>query len=321
MTTTRRTVLTGALAAPFLATQVRAQAPSGRQIRFVVPYPPGGTTDFITRILAERMGEATGTRVLVENRAGAAGVVGLREVAGSAPDGTTIAMTDTSIAITPTLNPGSNLSPAQFAPVILAAGFPSVLVVHPSVPARNLPELIAHARANPGRLNFGSGGVGTGPHLQGELFKWRAGIEIEHVAYRGNAPALADLLGGQIQILFTGTPTAIQHIRAGTLRLIATTGDRRLSAFPDMPTAVEQGLREFVTQQWFGVLAPAGTPAPLVEGLNAMLRQALTDRTIAGRIDEQGGIPMPGTPAEFAAYIAAETQVWADVIRQARITL
>lgn len=322
MTTLDRRCLLAAAAYAALAPHVAwAQTFPARQIRFVCPYPPGGTTDFITRILAERLTETIGQRVLVENRAGAAGVLGMREVAGSEPDGHTIVMTDTSIAITPTLNPGAGLDQRAFAPVVLAATFPSVLVVHPSVPARTVPELIAHARANPGKLNFGSGGIGTGPHLHGEMFRWRAGIDIEHVAYRGNAPALADLLGGQIQMLFTGTPTAGSHIQAGTLRLIATTGSERLPAFRDTPTAIEQGLAGFVAEQWFGVLAPAATPAATVQRLNELLVAAIRDPGITSRIVEQGGIPKPGTAADFAAHIARETTAWADVIRAARITL
>jgi tripartite-type tricarboxylate transporter receptor subunit TctC len=314
----RRLLAAGAV---LLAAPARAQTFPARQIRFVCPYPPCGTTDFITRILAERLTETIGQRVLVENRAGAAGVLGMREVAASEPDGHTIVMTDTSISITPTLNPGAGLDPRAFAPVVLAATFPSVLVVHPSVPARTLPELIAHAKANPGKLNFGSGGIGTGPHLHGEMFKWRAGLDIVHVAYRGNAPALADLLGGQIQILFTGTPTAGSHIQAGSLRLVATTGSERLPAFRDTPTAIEQGLAEFVAEQWFGVLAPAATPAAVVARLNEMFAAALREPSIATRIAEQGGIPRGGSPQVFAAHIAREATAWADVIRAARITM
>lgn len=323
-TLTRRQLLAGATAAGAVLAGPGAAGAQGfptRQIRFVCPYPAGGTTDFLTRILAEKLGELVGQRVLVENRAGAAGVIGMKEVAGSQPDGHTIVMTDTSIAITPTLNPGAGLDPRAFAPVILAAAFPSVLVVHPSVPARTLPELIALARANPGKLNFGSGGIGTGPHLHGEMFKAKAGLSIEHIAYRGNAPALQDLVAGQIQVLFTGGPTASSHIAAGTLRLIATTGSERLPAFKDTPTALEQGLQGFVAEQWFGVLAPAATPPQVVERLNQLLRAALADGALSQRIADQGGIPKPGTPDAFASYIVSETAAWAEVIRTARITL
>jgi tripartite-type tricarboxylate transporter receptor subunit TctC len=228
---------------------------------------------------------------------------------------------DSSLGITPTLNPSLGIDPLQMlAPVGLVGLFPSVLVVHPSVPAKNVAELVAYAKEHPGELNFGSGGVGVVPHLQGELFKLKTGTDIVHVPYKGNAAALQDLLGGNIQLMFAAAPTALAFIQSGQLRLLATTGKERLPIGVDAPTLLESGI-DFVSAQWFGMLAPAGTPAAIVDRLNEVMRQSLQDPDVAKRLAEQGCLLRPGSPQEFGAFIAEEVRSWGEVIQAAKVEL
>jgi tripartite-type tricarboxylate transporter receptor subunit TctC len=320
----RRLLLSGGLptaAIALLGGMAHADAYPGRNVRVIVPFSAGGTTDFVARVVADKMSELAGQRFFVENRTGASGMVGLKEVAGAAPDGYTLAVTDTSIAIAPSLSAKAGVSPAMFEPVCLIATFPSVMVVHPSVPAGTVAELIAYARSNPGKVNFGSGGIGTGPHLQGEMFKAQAKIDIQHVAYRGAASALQDVVAGNIQLLFTAAPTAMAFIRGGQLKLLATTGAARLPIASAAPTMVEAGLKDFVSEQWFGLLAPAKTPGDVLARANALAAQALTDPVVAERILDQGGFPKPGTPAEYASFIDREVKAWGDIVAAANIVL
>lgn len=298
-----------------------AQAYPSRNVRMVVPFASGGTTDFTARVVAEKMSDIAGQRFFVENKTGAAGAIGLKDVAGSAPDGYTLAVTDTTVATAPSLNAKAGISPALFEPVCLFAVFPSVLVINPNVPANSLPELIDYAKKNPGKVNFGSGGVGTGPHLQGEFFKTAAQIQIQHVPYRGAAAALQDVIAGNIQILFTAAPTAMSFVKGGQLKLIATTGAERLPVANSVPTMVEAGLKGFVSAQWFGLLAPAKTPADIVARINEIAMKAIAEPSVGQRIIDQGGFPQPGKPAEFAKFIESEVKVWGDIIRTANVTL
>jgi tripartite-type tricarboxylate transporter receptor subunit TctC len=313
-------VCTGALALARSAAPARAQPYPSRPIRMVVPFAPGGTTDFVARVMGEKMSELAGQRFFVENKTGAAGAIGMRDVASSAPDGYTVLMGDTTMAITPTLNPGAGIDPFKmFSPVGLVAVFPSVLVVHPSVPAKTVAELVAHARQNPSKVNFGSGGIGTPPHLQGEQFRLKTGTAMQHVPYRGAAAALQDVVAGQIQMLFTAGPTAAPFIEGGQLRLIATTGAERLPMAQSTPTLREQGV-DFVSAQWFGLLAPAKTPASIVMRLSELHNQALGDPGVAKRITEQGGFLHPGTPEDFIRFIEREIAAWGEIVRSANVT-
>jgi tripartite-type tricarboxylate transporter receptor subunit TctC len=300
---------------------VRAETYPSRNVRLIVPFSAGGTTDFVARLVGDRMSELAGQRFVVENRTGAAGMVGLREVAGATPDGYTLAMADTSVATAPTLNAKAGISPDMFEPICLIATFPSVMVVHPSVPADTVGGLIDYAKKNPGKINFGSGGIGTGPHLQGELFKAMAKIEIQHVAYRGAAAALQDVIGGNIQLLFTAAPTAMAFVQGGKLKLLATTGAEQLPVAATVPTMVEAGLKDFVSEQWFGLLAPAKTPPDIVARANELAVKAMADPAVGQRISDQGGFPRPGPPADYARFIAREVTAWGDIIRTAGVTL
>ena len=298
-----------------------AQAYPARNVRMVVPFASGGTTDFTARIVAEKMSDMSGQRFFVENKTGAAGAIGLKEVANAVPDGYTLAVTDTTVATAPSLNAKAGISPSLFEPVCLIAVFPSVLVMNPKVPVNSLAELIDHAKKNPGKVNFGSGGVGTGPHLQGEFFKMAAQIQIQHVPYRGAAAALQDVIAGNIQILFTAAPTAMSFVKGGQLKLLATTGAERLPVANSVPTMVEAGLKDFVSAQWFGLLAPARTPADVVARANELAMKAIAEPSVGQRIIDQGGFPKPGKPAEFANFIDSEVKVWGDIIRTANVTL
>jgi len=298
-----------------------AQAYPSANIRMVVPYAAGGTTDFVGRLIAEAMSEQTnGHRFFVENKTGAAGGIGMKDVAGAKPDGYTVLLGDSTMAVTPTLTPAAGIDPLKmFSPVCLIATFPSVLVVHPSVPAKTIAELIAYAKQNPGKLNFGSGGNGTVPHLQGEQFRLKTGTTLQHVPYRGAAAALQDVVAGQIQMLFTAAPTALSFIEGGQLRLIATTGAERLPIAAQVPTLVEAGVKDFVSSQWFGLLAPAGTPEPVVTRLNQLAVQATRNPGVAKRITEQGGFLQPGSPDDFSRFIASELKSWGEIVRAAQV--
>jgi tripartite-type tricarboxylate transporter receptor subunit TctC len=319
----RRVFLSAAISTGTLLSlrAARADGYPSRNVRVIVPFSAGGTTDFVARLVAERMGAMSGQPFVVENRTGASGMVGLREVAVAAPDGYTLAMTDTTIAIMPSLMAKSAVTPEMVAPVCLVATFPSVLVIHPSVPANTVGELIDYAKKNPGKLNFGSGGVGTGPHLQGELFKSMAKIEIQHVAYRGAASALQDVVAGHIQLLFTAAPTAMAYVRSGQLKLLATTGAERLPVAANVPTMIEAGLKDYVSEQWFGLIAPLQTPPETVASANKLARAAIADPSVGPRIVAQGGFIKPGTPDDFVWFIARESKQWGDIIHAAGVTL
>jgi tripartite-type tricarboxylate transporter receptor subunit TctC len=319
----RRVFLSAGISAATLLSlrAARADTYPSRGVRVIVPYSAGGTTDFVARLVADRMSTISGQSFVVENRTGGSGMVGLHEVAVAAPDGYTLAMTDTSIAIAPSLSAKSAIAPDMFAPVCLIATFPSVMVIHPSVPANTVGELIDYAKKNPGKINFGSGGIGTGPHLQGEFFKSMAKIQIQHVAYRGAASALQDVVAGHIQLLFTAAPTAMAYVRAGQLKLLATTGAERLPVAASVPTMVESGLKDFISEQWFGLLAPARTPPEIVARANKLARAAIADPSVGPRIVEQGGFVKPGTPDDYARFIAREVTQWGDIIRTAGVTL
>jgi len=306
----------GALLA-LVATAASAQAYPTKPIRLVVPFPPGGATDILARDVAQKLTEAWGQQVIVDNRPGAGGNIGSELVAKSAPDGYTLEMgTVGTHAINASLYAKMPYDHVKdFVPVILVAGVPNVLVVNPAVPANSVAELIAYAKANPGKLNFASSGNGTSIHLSGELFKFMAGVQMTHVPYKGSAPALQDLIGGQVQLMFDNLPPSLPQIKAGKLRALAVTSLARAPALPDVPTMAEAGLPGYEASSWFGVLAPAGTPLAIVTKLNAEIAKWLATPEAKEKLSKQGANAAGGTPEDFAKHIAAETAKWAKVVK------
>ena len=288
-----------------------------RPIRIVVPFPPGGTTDLLARAAAQKMAEAWKEQAVVDNRPGAGGNIGAELVAKAPPDGYTMLMgTVGTHSINASLYAKMPYDHVRdFAPVILVAAVPNVLVVHPSVPVNSVAELIAYAKANPGRLNFASSGSGTSIHLAGELFKVMAGVTMTHVPYKGSAPAIADLVGGQVQLMFDNLPSALPQIKAGRLRALGVTSAQRAPALPDVPTIAESGLPGYEASSWFGLLAPAGTPKDVVAKVNGEVARWLASPEAKEKLLSQGANAAGGTPEDFARHIAAETAKWQQVVK------
>jgi len=288
-----------------------------KPVRLVVPFPPGGTTDILARAIAQRYSEAFGQPFVVDNRPGAGGNIGSELVAKSPPDGYTLLMgTVGTHAINPSLYAKMPYDHVKdFVPVILVAGVPNVLVVNPSLPVNSVQELIAYAKANPNKLNFASSGNGTSIHLSGELFKTMTGVQMTHVPYKGSAPALTDLIGGQVQLMFDNLPSSLQFIKAGKLRALAVTSLARSSTLPELPTLAESGLPGFEASSWFGVLAPAGTPNDIVKKLNGEIAAWLASPDAKEKLAAQGAIAAGGTPDAFVTHIAAESAKWAKVVK------
>lgn len=322
--TTRRSLVAAALAAPLLPTAARAQAWSpSRPIRFVVPFPPGGATDVVARVLGERMQEKLGQPVTVENRTGAGGNVGVENVVRSAPDGHAILMGTTgTLTINPHLYTNMGFNPASdLTGISMAFATDHVLIVHPSVAAQTAQEFIALLRAQPGRLSYGSGGNGSSTHLVPELFKLVARVEMQHVPYRGSAPALNDTVAGNVQVMLDQLPSALPMIQAGRVRALAVTGPRRSRLLPDLPTMAEIGLPQAEATSWGAVMGPAGLPGPVVERLNAVIRESLAEAAVQQRLAAAGADAVVSTPAELAATMRSETEKWGRVVREARITV
>jgi tripartite-type tricarboxylate transporter receptor subunit TctC len=314
-----RNFLTACVAALVLAGSpgALAQAWPAKPVRIVVPFPPGGTTDILARAAGLRMTEAWGQPVVIDNRPGAAGNIGAELVAKAPNDGYTMLMgTVGTHAINASLYARMPYDHVKdFAPVVLVAAVPNVLVVHPSVPANSVAELVAYGKANPGKLNFASSGSGTSIHLAGELFKVSTGLTMQHVPYKGSAPALTDLVGGQVQLMFDNLPSALPHIKAGRLRALAVTTAARAPALPEVPTVAESGLPGFEASSWFGLLAPAGTPADVIAKVNGELARWIASPEAKERLLAQGANPAGGTQEDFARHIAAETAKWARVVK------
>lgn len=293
-----------------------------KPVRVVVPFAPGGTTDILARALAPELGRAFGQQFVVDNKPGAGGNLGASEVAKSPPDGYTLLMgTVGTHGINQSLYPRMPYDPIKdFAPITLVAGVPNVLVMNPAkaqaLKIESVPDLIRYAKANPGRLNMASSGNGTSIHLSGELFKTRAGVFMVHFPYRGSGPALLDLIGGTMDLMFDNLPSALPHIKAGKLKALAVTSAQRSAAVPELPTIAEAGpLPGFDASSWFGLLAPAGTPADIVGRVQQETAKALGTPALKERLLSQGAIPSGMTSAQFAAYIAAETTKWAQVVK------
>ena len=294
----------------------------GRPITLVVPTAAGGTTDFAARLLAEPLGQRLGRPIVVDNRAGANGVIGIQAVTRARPDGHTLLVQYSGYHVgTPAVVRNIGWDPLKdLVPVALLMDAPQVLLAHPSVPARTLGELVAYAKANPGKLNYASAGNGSMQHLGTELLKQRAGIELEHVPYKGTGPVMQDLLSGRVQLFLTTPPPAVPFIRNGQLRAIALSARERHPALPDVPTAAEAGLPGFVAEAWFAAFAPARTPAPLVEHLATEISAITVTPEFRAKAEEQGAVVRPMTPAELGARVERELAEWAEVVRAGNIT-
>jgi tripartite-type tricarboxylate transporter receptor subunit TctC len=297
--------------------QAYAQAYPSKPIRFVVPYPPGGPLDTVARLLGAKVAESTGQAVVVDNKPGAGGNIGAEIVARSPADGYTILMGAVAThAINPSLYKSIAYDPVKdFAPITQVASTPNVLVVNPNVPARDVKEFIAYAKANPGKLNFGSGSTGSAGHLAGELFKSMAGVDMAHIPYKGAAPAMQDLVAGQVQLMFDNWSSSRGQVQGGRIRALAVTTAKRSALAPDLPTIAESGLPGFDISTWFGIFAPAGTPKPALDRLHAEFVKALALPDVREKMANLGAEPVGNSPEEFAAYIRAEAEKYAKVIR------
>ncbi len=313
----RALAVLGALPASAFAQPV-AWRPN-RPVRVIVPFPPGGATDMLARLVAQRLGDRLGQPLVIENRPGATGTVAAGQVAKSPPDGYTIMMGHVSVnAIAPALL--SNLPYdvlKDFAPIALAAAVPHIVTVHPSMPARSLKELIAHLKSQPGKLTFPSAGNGSMPHLAGEIFKSLAGVQVMHVPYKGTGQSMQDLLGGQHLVAFDTMPAASPHVRSGKLRALAVSSAKRAPSFPDVPTSEEAGLAGYVVSTWYGLFAPAGTPGAIVNRLHAEAVKAMQTPDTKAKLD---GIGADGTvsrsPEEFTALVRADTARYAKIVKE-----
>ena len=299
-----------------------AQDFPNKPIRLIVPFPAGGPNDIIARVVGQRMSELTKQPVLIDNRGGQAGVLGTDAVAKANPDGYTIGIVSASaLVISPTMEKVPYDVGRDFAPVTLAVTVPEMLVVASNFPANNMAELVALAKAQPGKFNFASAGVGGLPHLAGELLKLTAKIDIVHVPYRGAAPAVSDLLGQQVQMVFLDLPVLLPHIKAGTLRPIALGAPQRAPTAPDVPTTAEVGMPDILIENWYGMVAPAKTPDNIIAALNRIANEAMADPSVKERLADQGLTVAGDTPAHFRGYIEAETKKWARVIKEAGVEM
>jgi tripartite-type tricarboxylate transporter receptor subunit TctC len=289
-----------------------------RAITLIVPYPPGGGVDSMARVAADKLAAALGQPVVVENRGGAGGNIGTRFVAKSKPDGYTLLLGHTgSISINPSLYANAGYDPRKdFAPVGLMASMPVALLAHPSFPAKTVADVIAYAKANPGKLNVGTSSIGTGGYMSAELFKATTGLDIAIVPYKGTAPLMNDLIGGHVPVAFGVLPPALGNLQAGTLRAIAMLSRTRFSLLPDVPTAEESGLPGFESVLHYGVLAPAGTPKPIVDRLNAELQKLVESPDVQQRIHAEGGDKLTSSPEDYATDIDREATKWGDLIRR-----
>jgi tripartite-type tricarboxylate transporter receptor subunit TctC len=320
MKITRRAAITGALL-PFAA---RAQAPEwpSRPVRFIVPYPPGGPTDIMGRIVAQAVQGPLGQPFVVENRAGANGLIGSEQAARAAPDGSTFLVNASAHVIVPHLTPNMPIDVlADFAPVTNIAAVPLWLVVNPALPVRSVAEFIAYARANPGRIAYASSSQGGAPHLAGELFKLMTGTDLVHVPYRGSGPAGQDLIAGTVQAMFDSVPASAGAVRDGRLRALGVTTRNRIAPFPDLPTIAEAGVPGYEISTWYGIWAPARTPPAIIARLQQAVASAARNPETRARFDALGAEPVADSPEDYARFVRAEYDRWGKLVRDARIKL
>jgi tripartite-type tricarboxylate transporter receptor subunit TctC len=319
-----RRILCACVMACAIGSAAKAQNYPGGQVRMVVPFPAGGATDVLGRVVSAQLQNLWGQTVIPEYRPGAAGLLGARQVIGSPADGSTLLLASMGAVLSVASSQSGAGNPEvtrELAPISLVAAPPYIVVVNPAVPVRTTAELIAHAKANPGKLTYGSSGVGSASHLSGALFAQAAGVELLHVPYRGTGPAVTDLLGGRIDMLFAPPLVVTPHISAGTLRVIGTTGSTRSPLFPDMPTIAETGLPGYESLGWFGVYAPANTPREIVAKVSADLAKILAMPEVKQRLAEVGVEPVPSTPAAFTTFTNAEIAKWLELAQRAGIKL
>jgi len=320
MKITRRAAIAGALL-PFAA---RAQAPEwpSRPVRFIVPYPPGGPTDIMGRIIAQAVQGPLGQPFVVENRAGANGLIGSEQAARAAPDGGTFLVNASAHVIVPHLTPNMPIDVlADFVPVTNIAAVPLWLVVNPALPVRSVAEFIAYARANPGRIAYASSSQGGAPHLAGELFKLMTGTDLVHVPYRGSGPAGQDLIAGTVQAMFDSVPASAGAVRDGRLRALAVTTRNRIAPFPDLPTIAEAGVPGYEISTWYGIWAPARTPPAIIARLQQAVATAARSPETRARFDALGAEPVADSPEDYARFVRAEYDRWGKLVRDARIKL
>ena len=320
-------ILQAALAfgATVFASQALAAGPGGypsRPVTIVVPFAPGGGSDNIARLLATRLSERTKATFIIDNKPGAGTNIGNEFVSRASPDGQTLLFGQVTLSINPYVYKNLRYNVQKdFAPVAGFATSPTVLVVGSKTAAKSVQEFIAYAKANPGKVNFGSGGSGTSVHLAGELFASVTGTQMVHVPYKGSAPAMTDLIGGQIQAMFDTAPSSLPHVAGGKVKALAVTGPKRLPELPNVPTFAEAGVPGFDAPAWYGLLAPAKTPGPIVQFLNAEIQEILKEPATQQRLAQLGAAPAPGTPEAFGAFIHAESERWSAVVRKANVTL
>jgi tripartite-type tricarboxylate transporter receptor subunit TctC len=296
-----------------------AQDYPSRQIDFVVPFVAGGTTDTIARALGQRLSDKFGQPVIVNNRPGAGGAIGTATVAKANPDGHTLLVHTIGFATAPSMQKQSYDPIQDFAPITQIASLPLMLVVHPSVPAQNVAQLVALAKEKPGQLDFASAGAGTSPHLAAEMFKQMAGVNLVHIPFKGNAEVMNAMLGGHVKVYFSLVPASLQQVKAGGVRALAVTTERRIAALPDVPTLAELGFTGYEINSWQGLFAPAGTPKNIVTRLNEETVAILKSREMHARIESEGADPVGSTPEQFAAFVKAEAAKWDKVIKSAGI--
>jgi tripartite-type tricarboxylate transporter receptor subunit TctC len=309
--------LLGLLFSAILAVSTHAAEPyPSKTVTVAVPYSPGGSTDYVARAYARYMSEAYQKPFVVENKPGASGTIAMGYVAKAEPNGYTLLTTEMTTTVVPALFSKLPFDPLRdFMPIAQIAEAPYVLVVNPQVPARTLKELIDYAKQNPGKVTFGSGGSGSGPHVAGELLKSVAKINITHIPYKGSGPALNDVLGGQIDMLITAAPTVAAFIESGKLRAIAVASDKRIPMMPSIPSAAESGLPEFKVSNWFGITAPRGTPVEIQKSLHAKVQEMLKNPAILKNLESAGAIPAEMGPEEFGKKLASETQRWTTLLK------
>lgn len=316
------TVLSAAVAACLVlisagsVREAQAQSYPSKPIRLVVPYPPGGTTDILTRLVGQKLTEAWGQQVIIDNRAGASGNIGAEAVVRSAGDGYTLLSASTVHTVNPSLYSKLPYDPLKdFTPITLLAQVANILVVHPSLPVKTVKEFIAFAKKRPGQLNFSSAGNGSAPHLTAEMFKMRTGVNIVHVPYKGAAPAMADLLAGHVELTFATAPSAVPYVKSGRLRALGVSSATRIPALPDVPTIAEAGVPGYEAIGWNGLVGPSGMQPAIVDKLNAEVVKIMLVPEVIKRLGDLGLEPRTSTPAEFAAFLKAEVVKWAKVVK------